>query len=409
MATYSNLGIKLIATGDESGTWGSTTNNNFSDIIDEAVSGVLTYNISSDSNFTLTLTDGVSSDARHAVIKFTSTTLSATRTCTFAPDDLQKVWIVVNATTGGQSLTFKQGSAGSTVTVANGQSAIIYSDGAGSVNGAVSKVLDSFAATAISVGSLTASTPIGVASGGTGQSSFSDGELLIGNSTGNTLSKATLTAGSGISITNGSGTITITASGSYGDVAGPASSTDNAIARFDGTTGKVIQNSLVTVDDSGNVGAVGLTLTNALSVANGGTGSNTLTLNNVLLGNGTSALQMVAPGTSGNVLTSNGTTWTSAPAGGGLPELNVVSGTSQTAVKSNQYVLTNAAATTLTLPSSPTAGDVVWVTVANGRVDNVVARNGQKIQSISEDMILDAAYAAVQLRYVNSTIGWSFT
>ena len=53
-------------------------------------------------------------------------------------------------------------------------------------------------------------------------------------------------------------------------------------------------------------------LTTALNVAQGGTGSATLTANNVLLGNGTSALQVVAPGTSGNVLTSNGTTWTSS-------------------------------------------------------------------------------------------------
>lgn len=50
----------------------------------------------------------------------------------------------------------------------------------------------------------------------------------------------------------------------------------------------------------------------AVGVAYGGTGSTSLTANNVLLGNGTSALQVVAPGTSGNVLTSNGTTWTSA-------------------------------------------------------------------------------------------------
>lgn len=53
-------------------------------------------------------------------------------------------------------------------------------------------------------------------------------------------------------------------------------------------------------------------LTTALSVAQGGTGSTSLTANNVLLGNGTSAVQAVAPGTSGNVLKSNGTTWTSA-------------------------------------------------------------------------------------------------
>ena len=57
-----------------------------------------------------------------------------------------------------------------------------------------------------------------------------------------------------------------------------------------------------------------------LPVANGGTGATTLTANNVLLGNGTSALQVVAPGASGNVLTSNGTTWNStAPAASGVP------------------------------------------------------------------------------------------
>lgn len=52
-----------------------------------------------------------------------------------------------------------------------------------------------------------------VANGGTGQSTYTDGQLLIGNSTGNTLTKATITAGSGITVTNGSGAITIAASG----------------------------------------------------------------------------------------------------------------------------------------------------------------------------------------------------
>jgi hypothetical protein len=56
-----------------------------------------------------------------------------------------------------------------------------------------------------------------------------------------------------------------------------------------------------------------------LGVARGGTGASTLTANNVLLGNGTSALQAVAPGTSGNVLTSNGTTWTSAAPAAAAP------------------------------------------------------------------------------------------
>jgi hypothetical protein len=72
------------------------------------------------------------------------------------------------------------------------------------------------------VGTLTAgtwnATTIGVAYGGTGQTSFTNGQLLIGNTTGNTLTKATLTAGSGVTITNGAGSITISATGSGGTV-----------------------------------------------------------------------------------------------------------------------------------------------------------------------------------------------
>lgn len=64
--------------------------------------------------------------------------------------------------------------------------------------------------------------------------------------------------------------------------------------------------------------ALGSEVSGTLPVANGGTGATTLTANNVLLGNGTSAVQVVAPGTTGNVLTSNGTTWAStAPAASG--------------------------------------------------------------------------------------------
>jgi len=72
-----------------------------------------------------------------------------------------------------------------------------------------------------------------------------------------------------------------------------------------------------------------LTLGTALPVASGGTGSATLTANNVLLGNGTSALQVVAPGTTGNVLTSNGTTWasTALPASGTVTSVDVSGGT----------------------------------------------------------------------------------
>jgi len=73
-----------------------------------------------------------------------------------------------------------------------------------------------------------------------------------------------------------------------------------------------IANGAVTEDKIGN-NAVNLTtkVIGALPVANGGTGRNTLTSNNLISGNGTSQVNLIAPGTSGNVLTSNGTTWSS--------------------------------------------------------------------------------------------------
>lgn len=84
--------------------------------------------------------------------------------------------------------------------------------------GTISSSLISGSYTGITgVGTLTAGTwnasTIGVAYGGTGQTTYTDGQLLIGNTVGNTLTKATLTAGSGISITNGNGSITIASTG----------------------------------------------------------------------------------------------------------------------------------------------------------------------------------------------------
>jgi len=86
-----------------------------------------------------------------------------------------------------------------------------------------------------------------------------------------------------------------------GSLAGSANFT------FDGTNATL----------SGALTSGSLTPTTAVGVNYGGTGRTSLTANNVVLGNGTSAVQFVAPGTSGSVLTSNGTTWVSAAASAG--------------------------------------------------------------------------------------------
>ncbi len=79
---------------------------------------------------------------------------------------------------------------------------------------------------------------LAVSRGGTGQSSFTDGQLLIGNSTGNTLTKATLTPGAGISITNAAGAITVATSGGISGTAALAKltalGTDGSLTFVDG-------------------------------------------------------------------------------------------------------------------------------------------------------------------------------
>jgi hypothetical protein len=86
--------------------------------------------------------------------------------------------------------------------------------------------------------------------------------------------------------------------------------------------------------------------------------------------------------------------------------LTLDASTSIAAAAGQHVVCTNAALTTITLPASPTAGQTVWVTVGNGRTDNVIARNGQNIMSLAEDMTLDSANVTAQLRFINSTLGW---
>jgi len=127
---YTNdLRLSEMATGENAGTWGSTTNTNL-ELIAEAF-GYGTENMASNANTTITMADGVADAVRSIYLKITSTTLDATRTVTLAPNTISKIWIIENATTGGQSITIKQGS-GAEITIPNGANKIVVTDGAGS-------------------------------------------------------------------------------------------------------------------------------------------------------------------------------------------------------------------------------------------------------------------------------------
>ena len=86
------------------------------------------------------------------------------------------------------------------------------------------------------------------------------------------------------------------------------------------------------------------------------------------------------------------------------PTVELVAGTTQAAVANVHYILTNVSATTVTLPATPASGDAVWATWTNTLTTNVIARNGQTIMGLSEDMALDTSTnGTVQLRFVNSS------
>jgi hypothetical protein len=212
MATYTtNGGITKIATGDESGTWGNTTNLNF-DILDRLTNGVGSITLSGTTH-TLTTSDGALSDGQYRVLVLSGSP-SGTNTITVAPNDSQKFYVVKN--NSGQSAVFSQGS-GANVTVANGNTAFIYCDGAGS--GAA--VVD-LTATIPATGSLLAANNLSdVANAGTSRTNLG---VAVGSDvlaydanlqafvTALTLPTSDGTSGQAL-VTNGSGTISFGSAG----------------------------------------------------------------------------------------------------------------------------------------------------------------------------------------------------
>jgi len=188
-STYSpSLKITLPGDGDQAGIWGQTTNTNLGTLIEQAITGVTSITMS-DANYTLSNFNGVSDEARNAVLVVTGSN-NAVRD--LIPPVVEKVYIIANNTAGGFAIRVI-GATGTGVNIASGATQVVYCDGTNFI-----------AASA----------------------AFVNGAIL--------------------------------------------------------------------------------------GVSGGGTGLTTLTANNVILGNGASNPTFVAPGTTGNVLTSNGTTWVSS-------------------------------------------------------------------------------------------------
>jgi hypothetical protein len=123
--TYSpSLKITLIGAGDLSGTWGDTTNTNLGTLIEQAITGVLTVPMG-DANVTLTNLNGISDQARNAVIIATG---AATAIRQIIIPQANKLYVISNQTTGGYAITIGT-SIGTLVSVPNGVTAQVYTDG----------------------------------------------------------------------------------------------------------------------------------------------------------------------------------------------------------------------------------------------------------------------------------------
>jgi hypothetical protein len=125
-STFStSLKLELMATGENAGTWGTKTNTNLS-LVEQAIGGYQEIDVAS-SDVTLTMSNASISNARNMVLKLTGT-LAGTRVVTL-PDDIEKVFIVVDGTThSGNTLTFKTAT-GTGVTLTEGKTDIVFSDG----------------------------------------------------------------------------------------------------------------------------------------------------------------------------------------------------------------------------------------------------------------------------------------
>ena len=175
-------------------------------------------------------------------------------------------------------------------------------------------------------------------------------------------------------------------------------------------------------------GSANLTFTGGNTLTSARIGGFTLTgtiagagnqINNVVIGTTTPLAGSFTTLAASTSVTATGQIWStttgfkfpdgSVQASSSIATVVIVSTTTQTAAKNNQYVLTNVAATTVTLPATAVAGDFLYVTSGNGLATNVVAYSGTTpIMGLLQNLTLNTTnYVTVKFTYLNATIGWA--
>ena len=474
-STFSSLKFELIATGEESGAWGATTNSNIGTAIEQAIVGMATLTSGSfTANVaTLTLTNtNAAQTARALCLVVDAGALSAAGTINVPA--IQKPYLIINNSSfavtvkvsgltgvsvpaGKRTVVYNNGTdvgnqvdylstlaLGSALPVTSGGTGVTTSTGTGNVVLSTSPTITSPALVTPALGTPTSgiltsctfptlnqnttgtaaglSATLAVTSGGTGQTTYTDGQLLIGNTSGNTLTKAALTAGTGISITNGNGSISIAAtnagtvtsvtgtspvastggatpaislSAGYGDTLNPyASKTANYfLAAPNGSAAAptfraIVAADIPTLNQSTSGTAAGLSTT--LALGSGGTGQTTaqlamnalaaaVTSGSYLRGNGSNVVMSTIQAADVPTLNQN----TSGSAASLSATLAVSSGgTGQTTYTDGQLLIGNTTGNTLT-KATLTAGSNITITNSAGGITIASSNPGGTVTSVT--------------------------
>lgn len=280
------LGLVLPVQGELQGTWGDTVNNELTSLVDSAVAGTTT--LSADADVTLSDTTGAANQARQAIILWTA---NGTVTRNITAPARSKEYVVINATTGTQSIVVRGVGPTAGVTLAAGEKSVVAWNGTDFVKVASTGGSGTFTNVTVSgtttLSGLTASTAlalngskevVSVTNTGTGDNVLATSPVLVTPNLG-TPSAATLTNATGLPVSTG--------------ISGLGTGVASALAVNVGSAGAPVVNggALGTPSSGTLTNATGLPLTTGvtgtLPVGNGGTGAVTLT--GVVIGNGTSA------------------------------------------------------------------------------------------------------------------------
>ena len=453
-STYTvNLGIEKPATGEQSGTWGDTTNTNF-DLIDQAVNGIVQLTLtaagSSGSPTTLTITNGAASDGRNKYVEFVdSGDLGATAYVQLDPNNAKKIVHMRNSLSGGRSVIVFQGTynASNDFEIPNGKDVVLKFDGAGS-GATVTQVfvdlkLDALDATTVAAttGNVTTvnATTVAATTGNVTTVNATTVNATTVDTTNveftNIKAKDGTTAGS---IADSTGVVTLASSvltttdinggtidgvtiGGASAGAGTFSSLTTTTADINGGTidGVTIggasagAGTFTTITGSGDLAVDTDTL--FVDVSEDAVGINNNAPARALHVNDTMRLEprATAPAspsagdvffnsTSTNLEFYDGTAWVNAGAGVNTIITTVTTTSTSKTLGTGERCHVDTAGQTITLPATPLSGDIVGVVVGDFD-DTVVARNGSTIMGAAEDFTIDSAYASVDFQYIGST------